>query len=120
MQERRRVGERGVHVLGELWNTNLDDFTQVVDNLPKDVAVDLTGQIGPTEKKIMRQPGGQDRLDQTRLKRAPSDVEDEQDNSRPRLTYFAAVSQSLPDLAPRPSAWQQSNQVSVFPCSVGK
>ena len=60
----------------------------------------------------MRQPGGLERLDQTRLLRAPSDIEDEQDNNRPRLTYFSAVSQSLPVLAPRPRAWQNSKLLS--------
>ena len=46
----------------------------------------------------MRQPGGLERLDQTHLKRAPSDMEGKQDNNRPRL----------PDLAPRPGARQSS------------
>ena len=56
----------------------------------------------------MRQFGALERLDQTRLKRAPSDIGDVQDINRPRLTQTAAVSKSLPDLAPRPGAWQSS------------
>ena len=62
--------------------------------------------------EVMRQPGGLKRLDRTRRKRAPFDMEDEEDTHRPRLTYFAAVSKSLPDLAPRPGAWQISKVLS--------
>ena len=79
MQERRRVGNvesmtgvvwlfHGKAVLrdtteqlrpataaervGEVQHTNLDVFTQVIDNIPKFVAVDLTGQVGPKEENI--------------------------------------------------------------------
>ena len=68
----------------------------------------VTSSLG----KIMRQPGGPERLDQIRPKRALSDIEDEQDDSRPRLTYFAAASESLPDLAARSGAWQQPRYLS--------
>ena len=51
-------------------------------------------------------------MDPTHLKQAHSDMEDEQDPNIPRLTYFAAVSKSLPDLASRPGAWQSSKVLS--------
>ena len=38
--------------VGELQNTTLDEFTQVVNDLPEGVAVDLAGQVGPTEENI--------------------------------------------------------------------
>ena len=69
-------------------------------------------RVAPYLGEILRQPGGVERLDQTRLKRAPSNMEDEQDNNRPRLTYFATVSKILPDLAPRAGAWQSSKILS--------
>ena len=50
--EQLRPATSAERVLGELQNTNLDEFTQVVNNLPKGVAVDLTGQVGPTEENI--------------------------------------------------------------------
>ena len=71
-------------------------------------------RVAPSLGEVIRQLGGLERLDQTCLNRAPSDMEDEQDINRPRLTYFAAVSKSLPDLAPRPGAWQSSK---VLSCS---
>ena len=37
--------------MGELRNTNLE-FALVANNLPKGVAVDVTGQMGPTEENI--------------------------------------------------------------------
>ena len=70
MQEKRRVGNvesmtgvvssvppqssfvQPAERVGEVQHTNLDVFTQVVDNLPNVVAVDLTGQIGPIEENI--------------------------------------------------------------------
>ena len=45
-------------------------------------------RVTPSLGEIMRQPGGPECLDQVRLKRALSDTEDEQDDSKPRLTYF--------------------------------
>ena len=51
--EQLRSPTSAERVLGEIQNTNLDEFTQVVDNLPKGVAVDLTGQVGPTEDNIV-------------------------------------------------------------------
>ena len=69
-------------------------------------------RVTPSLGKIMRQPGGPERLGQTCLKRAFSDIEDEQDDSRPRLTYFVAASESFPDLAARPGAWQQPKSLS--------
>ena len=39
-------------------------------------------------------------------------MEDDQDANRRQLTYFGAVSRSLPDLAPRPGAWQSSKMLS--------
>ena len=46
--EQLRPATSAERVLGELQNTSLDEFTQVVNNLPK--GVDLTGQVGPTEE----------------------------------------------------------------------
>ena len=50
--EQLRPATSAERVLGELQNTSRDEFTQVVSGLPKGVTVDLTGQVGPTEKNI--------------------------------------------------------------------
>ena len=50
--EQLRRATAAERVLGELPNKYLNVFTQVVDNLPKGVAVDLTSQTGPNEENI--------------------------------------------------------------------
>ena len=65
-------------------------------------------RVAPSLGEILRQPRDLDRLD----RELPQTSKVKQDNSRSRLTYFAAVSESLPDLAPSPGAWQQSKFLS--------
>ena len=50
--EQLRPATSAERVLGELQNTSLDEFTWVVNNVPKGVAVDLTGQVGLTGENI--------------------------------------------------------------------
>ena len=83
-------------------------------NKIENTSVVQSTRVAPSLGEIMCHLGGLERLDQTRLKQAPSDMEDEQDINRHRLTYFAAVSKSIPDLALRPGGRQSSNILSFL------
>ena len=103
----RNVGERMLRSKRPLSPSEETDINEIGNT-----SVVQSAPVAPSLGEITRQLEGLERLDQTRLTRTPSDMEDEQDINRPRLTYFAAFSRSLPDHAPRPGAWQSSKILS--------
>ena len=54
-QEQLRPATTAERVLGELQTTNVDEIAQVVNNLPRAVAVDLTGQVQLKRTSMMTQ-----------------------------------------------------------------